>query len=289
MIIHHQDNVGGFAGAVTVYWPTHPLLNQRVAIALGGINASTFDGSNDYLTRGAALTSATETKTGIISCWFKVNGGDGTARRILQSAGARFTLAVTGGNLVLVQGADNTNMVILRARSTTTVLAGDGWHHVLCAWDLANTKVEFFLDDTEEVDDQLATDGLVEQNRTDWGIGAAPAGINKFDGCLSELYFNIDEFEDPTTEANRRKFITADLEPADLGPTGGTPTGTDPIVYHPNPFGAFHENEGTGGDFSVTGGALEVCAGPVIISPAARLLLINPPGLDAGFGGGLSL
>ena len=32
MIIHHQDNISAFAGAHTFYWPTQPLLFQRIAI-----------------------------------------------------------------------------------------------------------------------------------------------------------------------------------------------------------------------------------------------------------------
>ena len=30
MIINHQDNIGAFAGSHMFYWPTNPLLFQRI-------------------------------------------------------------------------------------------------------------------------------------------------------------------------------------------------------------------------------------------------------------------
>ena len=34
MIIYHQNNVAGFAGNHVMYWPTQPLVQQHVRIAL---------------------------------------------------------------------------------------------------------------------------------------------------------------------------------------------------------------------------------------------------------------
>jgi hypothetical protein len=67
------------------------------------------------------------------------------------------------------------------------------------------------------------------------------------------------EFLDISVEANRRKFINAAGDPVDLGSDGSTPTSTAPIVYQNGDFTNFETNQGTGGNFTVTG-ALTTCS-----------------------------
>jgi hypothetical protein len=41
------------------------------------VDAADFDGTNDYMSRGAALTGLSSGKSGIVSLWFRIDGGDG--------------------------------------------------------------------------------------------------------------------------------------------------------------------------------------------------------------------
>jgi len=89
------------------------------------------------------------------------------------------------------------------------------------------------------------------------------------DGCLSEIYFDVNRFLDFSVVANRRKFISASGVPVELGTNGQLPTGSVPIVYAPD--GDTSTNLGVGGSFfnSGTFAACSTIPGP----KTARLLI----------------
>lgn len=69
----------------------------------------------------------------------------------------------------------------------------------------------------------------------------------------SELYLNTETHLDISLVANRRKFISPEGKPANLGWNGQNPTGKQPIMYLPlNPENP-EKNFGYGGDFSLSG------------------------------------
>ncbi len=48
-------------------------------------NAVQFDGSNDYLTRGAELTGIADGKAGTLSVWLNFTGGDAANQHFLSN------------------------------------------------------------------------------------------------------------------------------------------------------------------------------------------------------------
>lgn len=74
---------------------------------------------------------------------------------------------------------------------------------------------------------------------------------------LADFWLAPGQFIDFSIEANRRKFISAEGKPVDLGADGSTPTGTAPaIFFRRDPSAAastFANNLGTGGAFAITG------------------------------------
>lgn len=223
-----------------------------------------FDGTNDYMTRGASLTGAADSKTGILSFWFRTDGGNGTDRTILMSAttlaGAtpRFRLRHTAANTIGFIGVNAAGTIILNLSSTTAYLAAATWYHCLSSWNLAvGGSQSLYITDVSDLTTTTFTDDTVDYTVADWAVGAQADGSTKYDGCLAELYFAPGQYLDFSNAYNRRKFISATSKPVSLGPTGSLPTGTAPIVYQRIADGAaadtFDSNLGSGGDFTITG------------------------------------
>jgi len=226
-------------------------------------SATNFDGTNDYIRRAGALTSVTDTDKGILSFWVDLNNADSVLIRFLTAAiaGRGIDVQRSAANALGFSGTNAAGDFYF-AESIAGLIASGGWRHILFAWDtsVAGDIVQGYLDDLAKFSTSpLFRNGDVDYTQTDWGIGATTAGASKLNGCLSEFYFNTDEYLDISVEANRRLFITAAGKPVDLGADGSTPTGNQPAIYLPNPFGTFEGNAGYGGDFSVTG-ALTACA-----------------------------
>ena len=70
--------------------------------AAGGYeaNAVRFDGSNDYLLRGAGLSGASDSKVGILSFWFQFQGGDGSEQAIFAGAATTVQIVKTTANKI---------------------------------------------------------------------------------------------------------------------------------------------------------------------------------------------
>ena len=88
------------------------------------------------------------------------------------------------------------------------------------------------------------------------GFGANQAGLEKYNGCLSEFYLT-NEYLDLTSSANREKFRGSDGKPVSLGATGTLPTGTQPLCYFPD--GDFSNQQGSAGTPTLTG-SLDACS-----------------------------
>lgn len=227
-------------------------------------DSADFDGTNDYMTRGASLTGAADSKTGILSFWFRTDAGDGTDRTIFMSAttlaGAtpRFRVRHLTTDAVGFIGVNAAGTIILNLSSTTTYAAGATWRHFLSSWNLAvGGSQSLYITGVSDLTTTTFTDDTVDNTVADWAVGAAADGSTKYDGCLAELYFAPGQYLDFSNAYNRRKFISATGKPVSLGPAGALPTGTAPIVYQRVADAAavatFATNLGTGGNFSITG------------------------------------
>lgn len=241
----------------------HPLLAtfpnpMRVA------DSADFDGTNDYMTRGAGLTGAADSKTGIFSCWVRLDGGNGAGmwfvcpslsvggsvalRGIRIARGLTDKLQIIGNNS---SGAQLFNLI-----STGTYQSGSTWRHFLAAWNCSTGIALLYTNDAAD-GSTTPTDDSLDYTVADFGSGAQPDGTEKLNGCIADLYFAPGQFLDLTIVANRRKFISASGKPVHLGTTGALPTGSAPLVYQHLDDGEtvanFATNRGTGGNFTITG------------------------------------
>lgn len=231
-----------------------------------------FDGSSDYMSRGAALTGISSTKTFTLSFWFyadSVTNVDHILSFVRTSPSLSDFLDLKwvndSGNLYLDMQADSSTQPVLRItpiRPNAGGFSTGTWNHVLISVDLSNTSNRgLYVNDAAPAESVWNT--YVNQN-IEFGnmangyvatTGISP-GAQLFDGGLAELWFDT-TYIDLSVEANRRKFIDADGKPVNLGDTGELPTGSAPLIYLRVEDGAaastFATNLGTGGNFSITG------------------------------------
>lgn len=224
--------------------------------AANGVN---FDGSNDYLTRGADLTGNADGKKGIIYFRFLLNGGNGSRQRFFRSDGPRFEIERRTGNTFRVLGKDTGGSIKFRADTVATYTADSTWHSFLASWDMASAgSASIYVDDTLDYNELTFLDANLDYTTTDHGLGADAAGGSKINACLADFYFNMAEYLDFSVTANRRKFTDASDKPVDLGSDGSIPTGTAPIIFFSGVTSTWHTNKGSGGGFTENG-ALTDC------------------------------
>lgn len=208
--------------------------------------------------RGAGLTGAADSKTGIFSCWFRLDGGDGAQQTILSAAGNNLQVIKTGANTITIRCTDTAAATAMSISTAGTFLAGPKWHHIVASWNVATAGQRWiYIDGVSDLVENIFTNVTLDYTHADWGIGAETAAGNKFNGCLSDVYFQAGEVIDLSVAANLAKFITTTGRTVDLGATGSNPTGTQPIVFQSITYAdaatVFATNKGSGGNFSITG------------------------------------
>ena len=223
-------------------------------------DSADFDGTNDYMLRGGGLTGAADSKTGIFSCWYRIDGGDGNLRYLMQGVVSGITSRfrvwqAQTTNLIEVTGMNAAGGTILNLQSSAYT-AGATWLHILASWNLATPISSLYINDVDDNTPTL-TDDTIDYTLADWAIATRTDAAGKLDGCLAEFYFAPGQYLDFSNVYNRRKFISATGKPVSLGATGSLPTGTAPVVYQRGADAAavatFATNLGTGGDFTITG------------------------------------
>lgn len=219
-------------------------------------NAVDFDGTNDYMLRGAGFTGAADSFTGIFSAWIRLDasnankyifGNTGDKCALYFDSSGRININLTG----IVSGD-------FGFRTVNTFTTSATWINVLAAWDTAlsagNKISHLYISSSSDKTVAYDTDPifLVDYTVADNAVGSNAAAANKFNGCMSEVYFAPGQYLDLSVQANREKFILAG-KPVSLGADGSTPTGTAPILYLKNPAASFGTNSGTGGNMTITG------------------------------------
>lgn len=232
---------------------------QYAGFVAGGLyrpNGVNFDGST-HLTRGADLTGAANTKVGLLSFWLNP-ASDGVGTTLVSDFPDATSLGLVVSRLStnLLQIRAENSGVILRLKSTSTVLTAAGWRHVMASWNLATGAGKLYIDDVDDTDLQTASDVIIDYTRTNHSIGGSPSGAQKLNGDFADVYFDHGTYLDLTIEANRRKFIDPNGKAVDLGKDGSFVTGSSPIMFFAGPTASWHTNKGSGGGFSVTSGAL---------------------------------
>lgn len=226
--------------------------------------AVNFDGTNDYLTRGAGLTGAADSKQVTGSFWIKFASDDATFRRILTSvttvggATTRTRMLRTANEQFQLIGvnAANTNILNLASATVGAIVAGN-WYHILFSADLAvaSGAHHVYVNDADDSNTGgLHTDDTLDFTLADWAIGANADGGTKADYDIADLMVWFGTYLDLTVTANRRMFITAAGKAVDPDATGGAiDTLGDPIIRQTNAVASWETNAGTGGGFTENG------------------------------------
>ena len=107
-----------------------------------------FDGTNDRLGIDG-YTAPSDNKTGTFSSWFKLDAG-ASSGSIIEIASGTLILAV-GPTGTLYWYVHNPSVAIIgRCTSATNVTLGH-WHHVIVSWDLANARIQMFVDGVSNI------------------------------------------------------------------------------------------------------------------------------------------
>lgn len=223
-------------------------------------SATTFDGTNDQMARGADLTGNADAKVGTLSLWVK-RGATAATHDILCNTGQRFEVFIDASDKIRINGYNAAGTQIMDMRSVGTYTSTTTWYHILADWDLAAGTKNLYVNDTSDLTSPLFTNDTLDYTRTDFFVGANDSSGARLNACLSEVYLNVATRLDFSNSTNRRKFDDggSPLKPISLGSDGSTPTGSAPIIYLGNAFGTFQNNLGGGGNFTVTG-ALTACS-----------------------------
>ncbi len=223
-------------------------------------NAVDFNGSADYLSKAADLTGNADGSRGILSVWFRLDGGNGADMAFMHNTGDKVQVDRNSSNKLSIYFGDAGGTASFRMDSSTSYTSGATWRHLLASWDLnysaGNKLKHLYVNDVSDlgtVSDSSAAFNA-DYTRTSWTIGRyTDASLWFFNGCIAEFYFAPNQFLDFSNSANRRKFISATGKPVYPGATGSLPTGTAPLIYLPNPAATVGTNAGTGGNFTING------------------------------------
>lgn len=227
------------------------------------LNGVDYDGAADHLTRGATLTGIADGKVGTLSCWVRIDGGDGGTRGILDSQGSRTSFRLATGNQFQIITRNAAGAIITNRFTPTGYAAGATWYHVLLAWDQANDLALAYINDTSiALSGAALTDDTIDYTVANWFVGSLDGPANYFPGALAQLWFDPASYLDLTDVGNRRKFIDANGRPVALGHNGQLPTGTSPILFLPGHAAIANINYGTGGDFALEGAPAEAGTSP---------------------------
>jgi hypothetical protein len=233
-----------------------------------------FGGSDDYLTTNQNVTIS-DSSEGIFSVWFKTSSV-ATQQAIfsVRKDTSAFTTSFLG---VILQGGTDPELRVTGYNASGTiqfVLASTGlylddapivdeWVHLLVTWSVAGNVARAYLNDTLVAATTVpaAIGSNIANSEINIGAQLSTTIINDFTGCMYDMYINTAATLDMTTVSNRRKFITADLEPVDLGADGSTPTGSQPYLFLSGDAEEWETNKGSASlTFVATGDAVTDCA-----------------------------
>lgn len=240
------------------------------SIGLGGgggpytANAVHFDGTNDWLTRGAGLTGQADAKTLTISFWFRMIGNDGIGGQLFKpSPAGALKVERSATNQIEFVVVDDTSSTAWSFTTNATFLVASGWTHFLLSIDTDGTH-KLYLNDVVATFASESFPGAgttLDQTMTDWAIAASVAGGEKHNVDMADFYYTNEAF-DLTVQANRRKFIDGSGKPVDLGSDGSTPSGTAALLFMSGDTVDWHTNKGTGGGFTENGALTDAASSP---------------------------
>lgn len=252
------DTLDMMAGVFKLHFST----TGKVLVKTAGTEARDFDGASDYYKKTSALDGDADSKECIFSCWFRLDGGDGTEMYILGGDTApepqyHVNIFRTTANKIRLLLYDSSFGVVIDVSSRTTFTASIDWHHLYLSVNAARAgsyptalALNLYVDGVHiKASGATVVDAEIDFTLSRWTVAAkSNSGNSEFDGALSEIYFNPGEY---LGSNGHLKFRDARGNPVELGDSGELPTGTSPAIYAPD--GDVSNNLGTGGDFTAVG------------------------------------
>ncbi len=214
--------------------------------------ACIYDGTNDYWTRGAALTGITDAKQFTVQFWFDT-ANSGTSMIVMRSDVGRFDVRRESSDRLRFIAKNASNTIICDLQSDSTYASG--LHHCVCSVDLSAGTAKMMVDGVDDLQaGAILTDDTIDfTDGSDFGVGANDNGNNNFIGELAAIFFQAGTYQD--VEADITKWYSGGGQ-VDLGSDGSTPLGVQPILFVNSTaatLNASGTNLGTGGDGTVTG------------------------------------
>lgn len=207
-----------------------------------------------YLVRYADLVGCADGKKGLLSAWVEFTGGDGVQQTFVRNNAGFFAFYKYTDNHIYIVGVNAAGSLVLLMKTASTYVAG-GRFHISASWDLETAAAHLYVNDFPDL---AANPSLynspIDYTRPAWGLfGIDAGGALKVNGEVADFYLNIAEYLDLSEEENRRKFISEDQCPVDLGEDGSLPTGNQPAIFLKGPAWSFPTNRGSGGDLLLVG------------------------------------
>lgn len=235
-------------------------------------DAAEFDGTNDYLLRGGALTGVASSKMFTLAMWID-STVTGAEQRLFVSADP-----AGGTNSVLNIRKNSTDKLEILGENAATTPILDlqtfsgipaGWTCILCSLDMADTGKRniYFGDADQTFATGIYTNDTLDFVSADWVVGARGDGGLKYTGGLANLMFWPGVYTDFDVQANRRLFITSAGKAAN-------PAAAHAVLGPPAVCLGLQENEtannfalnddigATGGAFTVTGALTTYASSP---------------------------
>lgn len=210
--------------------------------------AAAFGGASDYIHAGG-LTTADATELAL-NVWFRVGGGDGTARVMIGATGFRVYAQLGTGNQLILACRNSANSNILVHTGTATY-TDDAWHHLFAKMKPDGAGSSFVFEDGVETTN-LSTDtaGTIHSSVTSWTVGAFDNTSGRWNGSLADLWLGNPGRE--IVRADVSRFI-ASGRPRKLGEGGRAPFGVRPMFFFSGAGAAFASNRGSAGAMAIAG------------------------------------
>ena len=231
-----------------------------------------FDATNDYLTHTGSFTGAVDNKFMLVSAWIWTNSFAVQNTVLASGQNGHLQLRITNNGYIDLFAHSNPGVTACVTMEGNQSLSTGVWNHILMTADCASAA-----NSTGYINETLMTYGskAIANANIKWTgghdhlIGAMFNFSSLMNGSLAEVYMT-NEWLDLSVLDNRRKFITADGNPEDLGSDGSTPTGTQPLLYMKGEaadWNAGTANAGSGGTMTMTGAVVDSAHEPMDISP----------------------
>lgn len=232
--------------------------------------AANFDGVTDTIARGADMTGNADSNTLVFSAFLRLGttlGAMGVDQVVWANEGAFTRIRITTANQIVAIVQSSTTIgftTFCNIQSTGTISSTNGWQHI----GLSCNGSSFALmrnGTTDWSSSAFVSTLTADWTRTDHWFGSGDGSTsNVLNADVAEVFLHTSTYID--LRSNITLFRDSAGKPVNLGTSGATPTGSQPIVYFQRAVGAtastFAANLGTGGAFTITGALTNSTSSP---------------------------